>query len=361
MLRGRALIFAFLIFIIIVIGAIGFLAFSQFSVPEEAPKPVSVEVYITLQPIPQGGEIRQEFLSTIKINTEDLATVMFTMDEQELLVGKTVRFPLDQGVVITESMVGNALPVPNSGPHWALLIPSGMTAISIPANRLGLASYSVTDGAHVNVNACFQLFDVDPVFQTILPNKVAVLKGTGFTGDPPLPVLTLGFLSSESAIQGRVESDPALKDPFYVVPSEIRQQPRTVCKILLQDAVVLQVGDFKLDSTLSTAATPTLPPDANQQASQAAVVAPNIITLIVSPQDSLTLSYLTFADIDLTLTLRSSSDQTLQSTEASTLQFLLSQYNIPIPDKLPNSLEPRFSLPKNDGTIPIPIPVSIEE
>ena len=45
-------------------------------------------------------------------------------------------------------------------------------------------------------------------------------------------------------------------------------------------------------------------------------------------------------DADLSLTLRNPSDQLRQATEASTLQFLLSQYNIPVPAKLPYSLEP---------------------
>jgi len=38
--------------------------------------------------------------------------------------------------------------------------------------------------------------------------------------------------------------------------------------------------------------------------------------------------------------LRNPTDQSHQATEASTLQFLLSQYNIPVPAKLPYSLEP---------------------
>jgi hypothetical protein len=40
--------------------------------------------------------------------------------------------------------------------------------------------------------------------------------------------------------------------------------------------------------------------------------------------------------------LRNPSDQARQSTEASTLQFLLSQYNIPVPAKLPYSMQPTY-------------------
>jgi hypothetical protein len=40
------------------------------------------------------------------------------------------------------------------------------------------------------------------------------------------------------------------------------------------------------------------------------------------------------------MTLRNSTDIGRYATEASTLQFLLSQYNIPIPAKLPYALHP---------------------
>jgi pilus assembly protein CpaB len=64
-------------------------------------------------------------------------------------------------------------------------------------------------------------------------------------------------------------------------------------------------------------------------------IVPDMVTLIVSPQDSVTLSYLRNTAAILSLTLRNPTDQLRQATEAATLQFLLSQYNIPIPAKLP--------------------------
>jgi pilus assembly protein CpaB len=44
------------------------------------------------------------------------------------------------------------------------------------------------------------------------------------------------------------------------------------------------------------------------------------------------------------MTLRNPTDLARQATEASTLQFLLSQYNIPIPAKLPYAMQPAFDL-----------------
>jgi hypothetical protein len=48
-----------------------------------------------------------------------------------------------------------------------------------------------------------------------------------------------------------------------------------------------------------------------------------------------------FSEAKLSLYLRNAADQSRLATEAATLQFLLSQYNIPVPVKLPYGIEPR--------------------
>jgi pilus assembly protein CpaB len=223
------------------------------------------------------------------------------------------------------------------------LSPAGQTAISIPTNRLGLASYAVGDGAHVNINACFLFVDVDPSFQSILPNKFIVLTGSGFT-DAGLPLITLGSQGggegATSPSQGRLELEPAIQQPYYLIPSE-SQRPRMVCQILLQDVVVLKVGNFPLNAVAATSETDPAAVPSDQQAQQTS--SPDVVTLLVSPQDSITLSYLIQTNATLNMTLRNPSDQARQATEASTLQFLLSQYNIPVPAKLPYSLEPQIN------------------
>jgi pilus assembly protein CpaB len=352
MRRGRTLIFVVLI--IVIAAVVAFVAYNQYvAKPAVVEQPAYVEVYIAAQNIPQGGTITAGSLTTIKIAPENVVSVMYTLDEQSSLVGKAAKFPLDQGVLITESMVSDSSSsVPISGPSWASLIPAGMTAISIPTNRFALSGYAVNDGAHVNLNACFLFVDVDPTFQTILPNKTAALTGTGFTPDN-LPILALG-VGAAGTEQGRLELDPSLQQPYYLIPSEV-QRPRMVCQMLLQDVVVMKLGNFSREPD-ATIKTPSVPPstDANGQPVQANPL-PDIVTLIVTPQDSITLTYLLNAQMmgvdatgtkqmqtqtRLSMTLRNPSDQARQATEASTLQFLLSQYNIPIPAKLPYALQP---------------------
>jgi pilus assembly protein CpaB len=55
-----------------------------------------------------------------------------------------------------------------------------------------------------------------------------------------------------------------------------------------------------------------------------------------------TLNYLIYSGAQLTLALRSAGDDTRVQTEAATLDFLLTQYNVPVPVKLPYGLEPRI-------------------
>lgn len=335
MRRGRILIFLLLI---VVIGlVVVFFAFRTLLQARTAQPqaPLNVEVFIAGQNIPQGGKITEDVLSTITLPQDKVTAVEYTADEKaDLLNNKVAKFPLDQGVVITSSMVTDASQaVSIAGPQWAALIPPGMTAVSIPTSRLSLDAYGINDGAHVNLNACFLFVDVDPSFQSVTPNNIAVLTGTGFPQNA-LPVLSMG-VGSGGAAQGRLELDPSLQQPFYVVPSET-QRPRVVCQTLLQDVVVMKLGNFPL--------TPTdLQTTKQQQAQQqGATPAPDVVTLIVSPQDAITLNYMVYTNAQITMTLRNPNDQSRLATEAATLQFLLSQYNIPVPAKLPYALQPRI-------------------
>ena len=343
MRRGRILIFVFLILIIGLVVAV--FAIRQFlqraSQPEE---PAFVTVYIAGQNISQGERITENMLATASMPQEIALDVYFTLGERaDLLNNKVASYPLDQGHVISSADVQDASQaVAIGGPQWAALIPPGMTAISIPTTRLSLAGYGINDGAHVNVNGCFLFVDVDPSFQSVLPNNAAVLVGTGFVPDAP-PILSMSV--SPGGSQGRLELDPSLQQPYYLVPSEA-QRPRIVCQMLLQDVVVMKLGNFPLNSAAAAAQT------------QAQPAVSDIVTLIVSPQDSITLSYLIYTNAQIVMTLRNPSDLARQATEASTLQFLLSQYNIPVPAKLPYAMQPSIgaltapSLPNDAATVP---------
>ncbi|MFM8322640.1 MAG: hypothetical protein ACKOC5_17145, partial [Chloroflexota bacterium] len=257
-----------------------------------------------------------------------------------------------------------------SGSAWALNIPPGMVAISIPAGRLAGLTYGLRPGDHVNVIASMLFVDTDTDFQTILPNYTGSIVASG----PPDPAtgtnlpLTVGVSSLSPGgqidpetgqpippqpltpgIYGKTVIDPVLGQAVFLIPSE-GQRPRMVSHMFLQDAVVLQVGEFPLPGVENAQPTPTpeggAPPPEGQPAP--APIKPDVVTLVVRPQDAVSLNYLMLAQtqsaVQLSLVLRSANDASQESVLPVTLQFLLEQYQIPVPARLPYSLNPRIDL-----------------
>jgi len=351
MRRGRIFIYLALILIIGVAAAYFYLRGKGMLTAQPAVTPTPavrmVEVVTAGQNILAGTQITEEMLSSMTLPETQVVVDLFTNKAD--LVGKYAKYPLAQGILITNAMVtpvaGNIyLP----GSNWAPLIPQGMTAIAIPITRLSSAAYGIRDGDFVDILVSLLLVDVDSSSQSALPNYTAVVTGTGFLADQ-LPPLTAQIVSGgESSAQGRTELDATLNEPLYIVPSE-HQRPRMVTQMILKNVQVLHVGTFPLPGEASTTqattgqtetgATPT--PQPGQQTA-ATIIRPDVVTLMVTPQDAVTLKYLLDINASITLTLRNPNDQEANAeTEAATLQYLLSQYNIPVPAKLPYAIEPR--------------------
>jgi Flp pilus assembly protein CpaB len=339
MRRGRTLI---LLVLIVVVGlGVLYLFFNQLNTgpAPAATQTATKQVYYAAQNIPQGTVITQEMLSTFSIPPENVAEVMFETGEEGNLVGQTARYTLDQGTLITTSMVGSD-PGELPGPPWAVQVPPGMVAVAIPTNRLATAAYGINDGAHVNVNVCMTFVDVDPAYQASLPNYLSSVQDIYFpTGGRP--ILTIDALTAElPARQGRTELDPTFQKPIYVVPSEA-QRPRLVCQAVLQDVTVLNLGNFSLQTEPVTT---TQDPNAPAQAPAPAEQAPDIITLMVSPQDSISLNYFVYSGAVFSMALRNPNDPSRIEAQSATLTSILTQYNISLPSKLPYAQQPRLDV-----------------
>ncbi len=335
MRRGRIFIFLILIVVVgVVVLAFSFGLFNP-STPTVATESASSQVYFASQNIPQGTTITQEMLGTFSIPQGNVAEVMFTVGEEANLVGQTARFTLDQGTLITSSMVGAAAGE-LAGPAWAVQVPSGMVAVAIPTNRLATAAYGVNDGAHINVNACMIFVDVDPAYQSVLPNYVSAMSDVFFPQDGQPTISIVPITQELPSRQGRVELDPTFQKPIYTVPSET-QRPRLVCQMILQDVVVMNLGNFQLQAPL--AADPNSTPAPTQQEAT-----PDIITLMVTPQDSIALNYFVYSGAVISMTLRNPNDNSRIEAQSATLTSLLTQYNISLPSKLPYALQPRLDL-----------------
>jgi pilus assembly protein CpaB len=371
MRRGRIF---FLIALILILGLVA-VAFTWFKFvqPMNAPAanqepsaPVEnlVDVVVTTEQVPRGSILDESVLGTIQIEKDLLNEDYFTHVAQA--IGRQTKVDLEANMLVTSSMlVDSAEQISKSGSMAALSIPKGLVAVSIPLSQLSSVSYALQPGDHVNVIVTLQMVDLDPDFQTITPNQAAAVLGSG----PGVLIGTTTENGSSTVLDndaekitaqistggvvsmtGRTEVDPLLDQTFYMVPSET-QRPRLVSQMLLQDAVVLGVGNFPTSEPgpAPTQAPVETPPPAEgdtggQQAEQQTPVEPKLpdsITLIVTPQDAVTLNYLIAGGAKLTLALRAAGDDSLVETQSATLDFLLNQYKIAVPAKLPYGTEPR--------------------
>jgi len=325
--------------------------------PEPTPVVDLVDVVVITQPTPRGTVLYETILGTIEMPRDVVIEGMFT--DMALVVGRQAKFDLDSGIPLTASMLVDAADQLSArGSLAALSIPRGFVAVSIPISRLSSVSYAPKAGDHVSVIASMLFLDLDSEFQTSLPNNIGGVTGPFVnpeTGESFITIRVVG--GTDAPIYGRTELDPILNELAYVIPSE-PQRTRLVTQTVLYDVEILQVGDFPLveeepppavdaevgsaEAAAAEAAAQAAQPQGAVAEEPEPVIPPDVITIIVTPQDAVTVNYLLFSGAELTLALRSSRDDSITTTEAATLQFLLDVYNIPIPAKLSYGMEPRI-------------------
>ncbi|MFZ6028420.1 MAG: hypothetical protein ACOYYS_11955 [Chloroflexota bacterium] len=389
MRRGRIFIYLALL-LIIVVGAAFFLLPKLTGdsgnggigpgpdvVPTATPV-TTVEVIVVSQPIPLGAEITADYLMTLPISQDVYVPDMY-MTDMSKAVGRLARYDLQQGIWLNEKYLVESLEqVSSAVSDISFLIDKGKVAVSIPITRLSSVSYAPQRGDHVNVIVTLMLVDTDSEFQSELPNYTAgvlapgpsLLLGTDDTSSLQSSEQLRSIAAQvagggEAAKLGRSFQDPTLEQTFYLVPSEA-QRPRMVSQTLIQDVKVLQVGTYVVqDRTLKpvqeVAETPTPAPGQEQPQPTPEPEKPDLITIVVSPQDAVTLNYLLFAGAQVTLALRPVGDVETVETQAVTLNFLMENYRIQRPEKMDISISPRVdeltqpNLP-NDKLSGTPVP-----
>ncbi len=303
-----------------------------------APQPPSVKmtsIVITTQRIPRGSVITESVITTLAYPEKDLVAGTFFTDPKAV-INKQAKYDLEARIPITEGMLVTG----QVGSYAAFQIPKGYVAVSIPITKLTAVSFAPVVGDHVNIIASMMVVDIDQNYQSRLPNLTgnAVPPRGASEGDPGSLTVTT---TSGAGAQGRVDLDATLNQPIYLVPSE-NQRPRLVSQMVIQDAIILRVGSFPTDELAKTSGVePTPGPQAAGGAEATAVPAPDMMTLIVRPQDAITLNYLMLSNTQLSLALRSAGDLDPAAVEAVTLQYLFQTYNIPNPPKTAFGLEPR--------------------
>jgi len=362
MRRGRVFIY---LAMIIILGLVAGYVLLQRNAPapdgndqelvEQAPIVEEMDVVVVTQNTPRGTVLDETLVTTIKIPKNDAVNGIFFSD-LAFVVNRRAKFDLDSGIPLTASMlVDSSDALSATGSLAALQIPRGKVAISIPISRLSGISYAPRSGDHVSIIATMMFVDLDSEYQTRLPNEFAQIIGP--ISNEESNVLSFGLVSGADVFekadsiynfQGRTELDPLLNELVYVIPPEV-QRPRMVSQMLLQDAIVLQVGNFPLESEDETPPTSIgddaelteVVPEPVPEDTLVEQKPPDVITLIVSPQDAVTLNYMMYSGAGLTLALRASGDNSVEATESATLQFILDTYDITLPAKLPYGLSPR--------------------
>lgn len=372
MRRGRWLLILALI-VLIALGAVYVFTKVLNQEPDEilqpvgestpAPTPIPVmDVVVVTQRVVRGEVLQEDKLAMATYQADVAWPIMFTSIDQ--VVGKIARFSMEPYTVVTSALVTDVADR-EQGSDDALFIESGMVAVSIPVSRLSSISYAPARGDRVNVIVTLAIVDIDPEFQSLLPNltgNVIAVGGGAVVGGSVVSAQgsentqafeTLMAQPFAGATQlGRVFEDTLLEQLFYLLPSET-QRPRLVSQTLIQNVMVLQLGNFPTPyeralAEMPVEATPTPNPAApEEQPIEEEVVTPpappDVITLIVTPQDAVTLNYLIFSGAQLTLAMRNPQDTSIVPTEAVTMSFLLDQYNIPVPVKLPYGFQPAVS------------------
>ena len=313
-------------------------------------------VVIAGQDISRGAKIPENGVILAPFPADSVVETMITGDVNQV-IGRYARQDIARGMPITTGMItteaGDLL---GTGSDASAAIPPGMTAIAVPMDRLSGVAYALRDGDSVDVIGTMLMVDLDEDFQTILPNSSMILLGNNtapLTGYACQEVKAsekgLECINPEAPPFARVDTEETTGTQLYAKPSE-SQRPRLVTQRLVENATVLHVGSFTIPGAEtqtglgSDSAAAGAPPTTPQAVT---VRAPDIVTLIVTPQDALTINWAIKSGMDLVFTLRGPKDDTTTETTSVTLKYLMDNYAITVPSKLPYGLEPRLTSPIN--------------
>ena len=342
MQRGRLLI---LVGLLLLLGTAAlFFVLNRNSASQGAPTPAAnvpptqanlTKIVIAVQPLPRGIAIPAEAVTLANWPASNLFEGVITDTAQ--VVGKLARYDISQGQPILTTLIApDAGTLSSTGSEAALRIPKEKVAVTIPVGQLSLLGYILREGDHVNILVSLKFVDLAQATQTTLgSNEVTIFLADPTTGVlTPLKLGREGTFSTENP-QGLMQFSQTTQDP----------QPRQVTQQIIQDATVLGIGTFT-DSKMSIAQpTPTVAPAESGQAAPTEapptpVPPPDIITLIVSPQESVALKYFMDSGAKFTLALRAAGDASRTDTESVTLQYTIENFRISIPSQLPYGLWP---------------------
>jgi len=289
------------------------------------------EVIVARQPIARGSEFTAESLGRTEYPAGSIPPNAIVNEAET--IGKIANTEIVQGQIIVYDLLRDRSG--GSTGEAAFDIPAGNIMVAFPINKQTSVAYAVQSGDVVDVLMTFSIVDLDTEFQTILPNKFSFLlqdKSTGTDGQES------SSISLSPAIdKGRLNIENELY-PGFEFPRE-DQRPRRVAQMTVQGAKVIKVGTFidtqPVDAQTATEGAPPPTP-----------VLPDVVSLALTPQDALVLLWARQSEAYMELALRAAGDeQAIHSTEAVTLQYMLTRFNIAVPPKL------EFGIDKSNNAV----------
>ncbi|RME51187.1 MAG: hypothetical protein D6796_01490, partial [Caldilineae bacterium] len=339
-MQRRLLILIGVLLAFLAVGALAYVLLSQQGGGGPAPEAAvtveptqipMVEVIIARQPIPRGGEFLPEALGRMSF-PESSVPPNAIVNEAET-IGKIARSDIAQGQIILYDLLRDkSAPTTNEA---AFDIPPGHVMVAFPINKQTSVAYALQAGDVVDVLMTFSIVDLDPDFQTILPNKFSFLlqdiQGAG--GEQQTTSVSL----SPAIDKGRLNIENE-QFPGFEFPQE-PQRPRRVAQLTVQKAKVIKVGPW------IEIAPPEAAPPAEGEPTPTPVL-PDVASLAVTPQDALVLLWARQSKVYMELALRAAGDENADhSTEAVTLQYMLARFNIAVPPKL------EFGIDKSEDAV----------
>ena len=377
---GRTFIIILVVLLVVLLGLLAFMNFSgglnftstndePTETVEQQPQVNTTDVLFLTRPLTRGDVITADALGRIPYPADLLYIGVYTVEREDEVLGMKVKYNLEQGMYLTNRMLTEEL----MGSEKSLEIEPGKVAVPVPITRFTSLGYALEPGDHVDVITTMMYVDLDPSFQTALPNQSGVVLSpsqnfvlpSGVTDQygqstsysiagsteeiaAPLDNLVAQIVSlGGGSILGRAEYDAALQQPMYVLPSEPIQRPRILSQMTIQNAMVLHVGNTDPDADNSVYVDPKIPAATVEEGQEpqpaTLLMVPDIVTLVVSPQEAVALNYMVYAEAEIMLALRSAYDNNAAPvyTDAVTLDYLMNIYNIPVPNKLDYGLQPR--------------------
>lgn len=315
--------------------------------PTEVPTSIPVvELVIAVQELPRGFRIPANALAVRPWPLNSAPDNGITNVED--VVNRIARTDIFRGQPILTNMLVDdfqnlADDLARVGSDAAAVLPSSLVAVAMPIDRLTSVAYAIQPGDRVDIIVSMLFVDVDEAFQSIAPNTYRLIRE-----------IPDGLFISEQ-LAGR--PDQITLGNVIIQPSEY-PRPRLLTQRTIQDALVVQVGEFRADGLLfeptptptpvpaegeavegeEEAAAEEVPPD--QVLPTPTPVRPDIVTLGVTPQEAVLLVWAIESRLPLTLALRSVADTSSVPTEAVTLDVFMSEYRITVPGKREYTIEP---------------------